>query len=86
MRKAPLVSEDTWMDVKDIVRVEEERKRAAAGPVKEIQPELKEKLKDEVVSPYKQNWILVAILVVLALALVYNILPSDAPVIPIPDL
>ncbi|KAK1861688.1 hypothetical protein I4F81_004269 [Pyropia yezoensis] len=78
------------------VRTESQRRRNAPvkplgrrrrrGGVTGVDEELKEKLKKEVVSPYTNNWIGIAVLAVLGLVLAAQLLGTESPVIQIPDL
>mmetsp|Transcript_13792 Transcript_13792/g.28314 ORF Transcript_13792/g.28314 Transcript_13792/m.28314 type:complete len:234 (+) Transcript_13792:334-1035(+) len=76
--------EDFWLDLAEATEQLEEKQRRV--PPKPIDPELKMRLKNEVVEPYKNNWILVAIALVAGLAVLYQLFPTDIPIIPIPDL
>lgn len=74
--------EDYWIDVPDAVDV------SVKKPRKEIGEGLKEKLKEEVVSPYKNNWISWAFVIVGVLAVLWSVLggADSIPVIRVPDL
>lgn len=91
-REASKSGKNYWVDVVDAAKADARRAEArrtaearAAG-VKGVDEELKEKLKKEVVSPYANNWIGIAVLVVLGLVLAAQLLGTESPVIQIPDL
>mmetsp|Transcript_6006 Transcript_6006/g.18094 ORF Transcript_6006/g.18094 Transcript_6006/m.18094 type:complete len:235 (-) Transcript_6006:1757-2461(-) len=53
---------------------------------KPVDSKLRERLKRETASPYKNNWIGIIVVAVFILVILYNVLPNESPVIPIPDL
>uniref|UniRef100_A0A6T6MVX8 Uncharacterized protein n=1 Tax=Rhodosorus marinus TaxID=101924 RepID=A0A6T6MVX8_9RHOD len=75
----PRTGEDYWIDLKSIQSKPRRRKP-------KIDKKLRERLKQETASPYKQNWIGIVFVVVFVLVVLYNILPNTSPVIPLPDL
>mmetsp|Transcript_4290 Transcript_4290/g.12257 ORF Transcript_4290/g.12257 Transcript_4290/m.12257 type:complete len:182 (-) Transcript_4290:152-697(-) len=76
--------EDYWIDQKDIER-EQQRKQLQLLSAKKVS---KEKLMDEVVAPYKQNWIGYFSLLILTLTVIVIKFPEllNTPLIAIPDL
>ena len=91
MESVPLVGtgpdaesgEDYWVDLRQGIPA-----AAPPRPKKPINSRLKRKLKEEVVSPYTQNWILwvSAIIAILAIAF-YAVGGFDTiPIIQVPDL
>ena len=79
------LGEDYWMDEEEYKRErerQEARKRNAPGQIPE------EKLWNEVLSPYKQNWIGFISVTILALAFIIQQFPelTENPIIPLPDL
>lgn len=91
-REASKSGKNYWVDVADAAKADARRAEArrtaearAAG-VTGVDEELKEKLKKEVVSPYTNNWIGIAVLAVLGLVLAAQLLGTESPVIQIPDL
>lgn len=87
---SPESGEDYWVDV-DMVRLQEPG-LGKGGKVKrkgkKIDEGLKDKLKEEVVSPWKDNWILrVGIVVVILVLLVWVFGGEESvPIIKVPDL
>lgn len=90
---SPESGEDYWVDV-DSVRLQEagvregekfERKKKKK---KKIDEGLKDKLKEEVVSPWKDNWILRVGIVVVVLVLLVWVFGGEesVPIIKVPDL
>eukprot|EP00565_Helicotheca_tamesis_P005043 CAMPEP_0185724310 /NCGR_PEP_ID=MMETSP1171-20130828/826_1 /TAXON_ID=374046 /ORGANISM="Helicotheca tamensis, Strain CCMP826" /LENGTH=183 /DNA_ID=CAMNT_0028392129 /DNA_START=267 /DNA_END=818 /DNA_ORIENTATION=+ len=79
--------EDYWIDEEDLKK-SLERDEAIANR-KAMEGEIpKEKLRTEVVAPYKQNWIGLFSVGIVTLAVIINKFPEllQTPVIPIPDL
>jgi len=76
---------DYWIDPKDVV-VEQEKKTHAASSKTDLSNDMKTKLKTEIVSPYRQNWILLLIAAVVLLTLAYRFLPANQIFDRIPDL
>ena len=79
--------EDYWIDEADLQKYTQ--REQAIKNRKAMEGEIsKEKLQQEVVAPYKQNWIglLSASIVVLAAILKENPELLNTPMIPIPDL
>lgn len=76
--------EDYWIAEEDLKKVQEERK----PPTRQPGQVTDEKLWGEVLSPYRQNWIGVASVVVVVLAVIVSQFPEllQTPVITIPDL
>lgn len=91
-REASKSGKNYWVDVADAAKADARRAEARrsaearAADVDRMDEELKEKLKKEVVSPYANNWIGIAVLAVLALVLAAQLLGTESPVIQIPDL
>lgn len=90
-KPSPESGEDYWIDAEQQQSEEtraQEKQEKKKKEVKQIDNELKERLKKEVVSPYTQNWILrVTIFVVLLIVLVALFGGTDkVPIIPVPDL
>lgn len=84
----PESGEDYWLDSSVTLSDAVSGDLAKKKKVKDIAPELKQKLKEEVVSPYTENWILRATILVLILVLaVWKFGGLDTlPIIPVPDL
>jgi len=79
--------EDYWIDEEDLQRSLE--KENAIKNRKAMEGEIsKDKLRTEVVAPYKQNWIGIVSVMVILLALIQKLDPNmyNPPVIPLPDL
>ena len=79
------LGEDYWMDEEEYKREkerEEARKLNAPGQISE------EKLWNEVLSPYKQNWIGFISVTIVVLAFIIQQFPelTENPIIPLPDL
>jgi len=82
----PRSGEDYWLDPSAISSAADgamQKKKKNRRPVDRA---MQAKLRQEVVNPYKQNWILYAIGAVLVLALLSQIFPQNQPIIRIPDL
>ncbi|GJQ08512.1 hypothetical protein GpartN1_g303.t1 [Galdieria partita] len=75
---------DYWMDPKDVVVAQD--KKQVPSPPTDLSSDMKGKLKTEIVSPYRQNWILFLIGAVVLLTLAYRFLPADQIFDHIPDL
>ncbi|KAL9184609.1 hypothetical protein ACHAXT_012579 [Thalassiosira profunda] len=78
---------DYWIDEGDLER--ERRRRIASKNRKSMEGAMpKEKLREEVVAPYKQNWIGILSVAVVVLSAIGTNFPEllQIPVIPIPDL
>lgn len=76
--------EDYWIDEKDLQESAEKSK-----PPKRLEGQVTdEKLWEEVLSPYRQNWIGMFSVMVLVLAVIVSQFPEllQTPIIPIPDL
>lgn len=82
---SPESGEDYWIDVR---QEEKSKQQRTAREKPQLDEDLKDRLKKEVVSPYTQNWILrVTALVVVLIVLVALFGGTDkAPIIPVPDL
>eukprot|EP00188_Purpureofilum_apyrenoidigerum_P000490 Plantae.Rhodophyta-Purpureofilum_apyrenoidigerum.ctg12124.p2 GENE.Plantae.Rhodophyta-Purpureofilum_apyrenoidigerum.ctg12124~~Plantae.Rhodophyta-Purpureofilum_apyrenoidigerum.ctg12124.p2 ORF type:complete len:207 (-),score=38.25 Plantae.Rhodophyta-Purpureofilum_apyrenoidigerum.ctg12124:889-1509(-) len=76
----PQTGEDYWIDF--TLKKEAPKKRRS----KPVDSNLRERLKRETASPYKNNWIGIIVVAVFILVVLYNVLPNEAPIIPIPDL
>jgi len=76
---------DYWIDDSDY---EKERRRLRNRKAMEVGAISKEKLIEEVVAPYKQNWIGIISVSIVALSAIGTTFPEllQLPVIPIPDL
>jgi len=76
---------DYWIDERDY---EKEKQRLKNRKLMEAGAVPKEKLIEEVVAPYKQNWIGVISVSIVALSAIGTAFPEllQMPVIPIPDL
>lgn len=91
-REASKSGKNYWVDVADAAKADARRAEARrtaearASGASGVDEELKEKLKKEVVSPYANNWIGIAVLAVLGLVLAAQLLGTESPVIQIPDL
>jgi len=79
--------EDYWIDEADLKKSIErdqaiQNRKAMEGEIPQ------EKLRTEVVAPYKQNWIGLFSVGIVTLAVIINKFPEllQSPVIPIPDL
>ena len=81
---SPESGEDYWVDLEKSIESTGEVKKKAPR----IDQNLKSKLKEEVVSPYTQNWILRVFVVVLVLVILVGIFGGEdtVPIISIPDL
>lgn len=94
MDSVPLVTgskQDGWVDLKTTTidaqkRVEEEERLIQSRA--SVNENVKEKLKQEVVQPYKQNWILWISMAIALLAIAFNLSGGfdTIPIIPVPDL
>ncbi|EME31235.1 uncharacterized protein Gasu_14770 [Galdieria sulphuraria] len=80
----PSSGADYWIDPKDVVA--QEKRAPVSSSQTEISKDMKDKLKTEVVSPYRQNWILLLIAAVVLLTLAYRFLPAEQIFDHIPDL
>jgi len=78
-RADPQTGEDYWIDF--TLKKDAPKKRR-----KPVDSKLRERLKRETASPYKNNWIGIIVVAVFILVILYNVLPNESPVIPIPDL
>lgn len=79
--------EDYWIDEKDLIKAFEQEK--AVRNRKAMEGEMpKEKLRADVVAPYKQNWIGYFSVFIIIIATIIDQFPEllQTPVIPIPDL
>ena len=77
--------EDYWMELKPISEIKKRRRERRMKRGGKLDEDLKVKLKKEVVSPYKNNWILWISLAVFVLALLVKFVGTDIPIISIPD-
>jgi hypothetical protein len=78
--------EDYWVPEEDLKREQErEAARMAGRPQEQVSDE---KLWSEVLSPYKQNWIGLISVSIIALAFIIKSFPemTESPVITLPDL
>lgn len=86
---SPESGEDYWMEL-DNVNKSDKEKEGENKPEerKKIDDEMKERLKQEVVSPYTQNWILRVVIVVAVLIVLVAIFggAENTPIISVPDL
>jgi hypothetical protein len=85
--KSVEAGEDYWIDESDLKK-SLERERAIKNR-KAMEGEISiEKLKTEVVAPYKQNWIGLFSVFIVVLATIVTQFPEllQSPIIPIPDL
>mmetsp|Transcript_69 Transcript_69/g.127 ORF Transcript_69/g.127 Transcript_69/m.127 type:complete len:179 (-) Transcript_69:179-715(-) len=79
--------EDYWIDEKEFLKYSQRQeaiknRKASEGEIS------KEKLQQEVVAPYKQNWIGLLSVGIIVLAVIAKEFPDllNSPIIPIPDL
>ena len=82
---------DYWIDDNDLQQFEKAKRIAYKNRIKSMEVGgsiSKEKLKEEVVAPYKQNWIGLFSVVITALSMIGRQFPEllQNPIIPIPDL
>lgn len=84
----PESGEDYWMDINEAATVDEVKNAKPSAEKSPIDENLRNRLKEEVVSPYTQNWILrIAIVVFILAVLVSTFGGSDTtPIISLPDL
>lgn len=88
---SPESGEDYWMDLDKAKQKSEDDKKdeeKKTSERKKIDDELKERLKQEVVSPYTQNWILrvtIVVAVLIALVAIFGG-TENTPIISVPDL
>lgn len=84
--KSKELGEDYWMDEEALKKEQERRKQKRPTPQPGQVPD--EKLWDEILSPYKQNWIGVISIAVVILATIVTKFPEllQTPTISIPDL
>lgn len=87
---SPESGEDYWMDLEN-ANNEGEKKEGEVKPEvrkKKIDDEMKERLKQEVISPYTQNWILRVVIVIAVLIAAVAIFggAENTPIISVPDL
>lgn len=80
----PSTGIDYWIDPKDVV--EQGKKTQVSSSKTDISSNMKDKLKTEIVSPYRQNWILLLIAAAVLLTLAYRFLPTEEIFDHIPDL
>lgn len=85
---SPESGEDYWLEIDDSIRLSDADGSKIKKSKKEIDPNLKSKLKKEVVSPYTQNWLLRAVLIVFVLIALVAIFGGEEtiPIIKLPDL
>lgn len=98
MQSVPLVrpdatpesGDDYWIDFDPSVQLGDASgtEKAKKRKKKKIDPNLQRKLKEEVVSPYTQNWILRVGIAVFVLAVMWKLFGGDdaTPIIRVPDL
>ena len=82
---------DYWIDDNDLQQFEKAKRIAYKNRIKSMEVGgsiSKEKLKEEVVAPYKQNWIGLFSVVIVVLSMIGRQFPEllQNPIIPIPDL
>ena len=82
---------DYWIDDNDLQQFEKAKRIAYKNRIKSMEVGgsiSKEKLKEEVVAPYKQNWIGLFSVVIVVLSVIGRQFPEllQNPIIPIPDL
>ncbi|KAL7513370.1 hypothetical protein ACHAXN_010421 [Cyclotella atomus] len=78
---------DYWMDEIDLEK--ERQRKIAAKNRKAMEGQIsRDKLKEEVIAPYKQNWIGIFSVMIMILSMIIKKFPElmQIPVIPIPDL
>lgn len=85
---SPESGEDYWVALDETAKVVEEGSGKGKSEKEGIDEGLKQRLKEEVVSPYTQNWILRAVAVVLVLVVLVAIFGGEekVPIIRVPDL
>lgn len=85
--KSVEAGEDYWIDEVELEKFS--KREQAIKNRKAMEGEIpKEKLQQEVVAPYKQNWIGLLSVGIIALAVIFKEFPDllNSPIIPIPDL
>lgn len=84
----PESGEDYWWELDKSVKLGDPDLGNKPRKKREIDPNLKTKLRDEVVSPYTQNWILRVALLVLVLVVAVWVFGGEdtVPIIKVPDL
>jgi len=78
---SPESGEDYWIEARPAPAKPQVPKKK-----KKVDVNVKEKLRKETTSPYKDNWIGIVVLAMLVLVVLYNIFPHELPIIRVPDL